>query len=292
MYQIKNEKLTVMIDELGAQLRSVKDAEGTEYLWQGDEAIWADQAPNLFPYIARLTKKQYTFEGKTYHMGSHGFAKDTVFEAEQDGAEHIVFRICDSAETRAQYPFSFGLAIDYKLEDRRLLITYQVENKDDKTMYFGVGGHPGFRVPLEEGLAFEDYYLEFDEAADALQVGMSPDCYVTEKDVPFALDQGVILPLRHNMFDDDAIILTQMSKGVTLKSDQGRKALRVTYPGLNYLGIWHRPFTEAPYVCIEPWSSLPSRKDVIEDLATQPSLLSLAPGKAYTAQIGIEIHEE
>ena len=28
-------------------------------------------------------------------------------------------------------------------------------------MYFGLGGHPGFNVPLEAGLSFEDYCLEF-----------------------------------------------------------------------------------------------------------------------------------
>jgi galactose mutarotase-like enzyme len=152
MYTIKNEELIVIIDELGAQLQSVKSASGTEYLWQADDpVIWADRAPNLFPYIARLTQKQYTFEGKTYHMGSHGFAKDTVFAAEQDGEAHITFRITDSAESRAQYPFAFGLAIDYKLEGSKLLITCTVENKDDKTMYFGIGGHPGFRVPWKRG---------------------------------------------------------------------------------------------------------------------------------------------
>lgn len=292
MITIKNEKLTVLIDELGAQLRSIKSVGGTEYLWQADDpAIWADQAPNLFPYIARLTEKQYTFEGKTYHMGSHGFAKDTVFAVEQDREDHAVFRIADSEESRAQYPFAFGLGIEYTLQGSSLAIRYMVENKDSKTMYFGVGGHPGFRVPLEEGLAFEDYYLEFDDAAEVLQVGMSPDCYVTEKDVPFEMERGVILPLRHTMFDDDAIILTQMSKGVTLKSDKSGKALRVFYPEMRYLGIWHRPFTEAAYVCIEPWSSLPSRKGIIEDLSTQPSLLSLEPGKTYTNEYVIEVQE-
>lgn len=290
MITLKNEKMTVVIDELGAQLQSVKDADGTEYLWQADDpAIWADRAPNLFPYIARLTQKQYTFEGKTYYMGSHGFAKDTVFQAAQDATDHAVFRMTDSEETRAQYPFAFALAIEYTLCGNQLKINCRVENRDSKTMYFGIGGHPGFRVPLEEGVAFEDYYLEFDDAAETLRVGMSPDCYVTEQDTPFEMEGGVQLPLRHDLFDDDAIILTQMSKGVTLKSDKAGKALRVVYPEMRYLGIWHRPFTEAAYVCIEPWSSLPSRKDLIEDLSTQPSLLSLEPGACYTNEYYFEV---
>ena len=46
-----------------------------------------------------------------------------------------------------------------------------------------------------------------------------------------------------------------------------------------YLGIWHMPRTDAPYVCIEPWSSLPSTKNQIAVLEQQPDLLTLAPGK-------------
>ena len=289
MVTVQNEFLTVQIDKMGAELRSIKTADGTEYLWQGDAAIWEDQAPNLFPYIARLTQKQYTYGGNTYHMGSHGFAKNTLFTLEQQREGYARFCITDTAETRAQYPFHFYFAIEYILDENKLSVNYIVKNTDEKTLYFGVGGHPGFRVPLEEGLNFNDYYLEFDTVTDVLQVGMSPDCYVTEQDVPFVMADGKTLPLHHDMFDNDAIILTQMSKGVTLKSAKGTRGLRVAYPKLDYLGIWHRPFTEAPYVCIEPWSSLPSRKDVIEDLTTQPSLRSLEPNALYEATITYEV---
>lgn len=288
-HQIKNEKLTVNISDLGAQLLSVKTADGTEYLWQGDDAIWADHAPNLFPHIARLTTGRYTLEGKTYEMKSHGFAKDTVFAVEQESDTHILFRIGDDERTLAQYPYHFAFSVDYKLMGGKLSITYIVENKDGKTMYFGVGGHPGFNVPLEKGLAFEDYYLEFDCVKDALLVGMSEDCYVQGENVPFPLEDGKRLALKHNCFDHDAIILTEMCRAVTLKSDKNSRAVKLTYPDMGYLGIWHRPFTEAPYVCIEPWTSLPARKDVVEDFATQPTLLSLEAGKIYENEYSIEI---
>ena len=48
------------------------------------------------------------------------------------------------------------------------------------------------------------------------------------------------------------------------------------------LGFWHMPKTDAPYVCLEPWSSLPSRQDVVEDLETQPDLISLPAGEVWT----------
>lgn len=289
LYQLKNEKLTITIEDKGAQLRSIKSADGAEYLWQGDEKIWADQAPNLFPHIARLTTGRYTLEGKTYEMKSHGFAKDTVFEAEQKSDTHLIFRIADSETTYAQYPYHFAFAIDYQLDGGKLNITYIVENKDQKPMYFGVGGHPGFNVPLEAGLAFEDYYLEFDCEKAALLVGMSADCYVEGENLPFPLEEGRRISLKHSCFDHDAIILTEMCRAVTLKSDKNARAVKLCYPDMGYLGIWHRPFTEAPYVCIEPWTSLPARKDVVEDFSTQPTMLSLEAGKVYSNEYSIEI---
>lgn len=288
-YQIKNADMQADILSFGAQLCSLKSADGTEYLWQGDAKYWGDMAPNLFPYIARMTEKSYTVYGKKYEMDIHGFAKDTEFQVEQKAENHIVFSMSDSEETKKQYPFSFLFTIEYRLEENRLQVTYGVKNNDDKTMYFGVGGHPGFQVPLEKGQQFTDYYLEFDTEEAAERVGFSEDCFVTGENQIYPLEAGKRIRLRHDLFDDDAIILTKMSKGITLASDKGEKSIRVTYPDMPYLGLWHMPKTDAPYICIEPWSSLPSRKGVVEDLATQPGLISLEPNTEYKNQFMIEI---
>ena len=288
-YQIQNEKLTVQIDPLGAQLCSIKGVDGTEYLWQGNPKYWSDHALNLFPYIARLTDGKYTLDGNTYEMDIHGFAKNTVFEVEQKSDSHIVFNMENTEETYKQYPYAFRFKISYQLEGNKLFTTYHVENKDDKEMYFGVGGHPGFNVPFEKDTVFEDYYLEFDAAVEAKRVGFSEDCFVTGENEVFSLQEGKCLPLRHDMFDDDAIVLVDMAKGVTLKSQKGTKAIHVTYPDMPYLGLWHKPKTDAPYICIEPWSSLPSRKGIVEDLKTQPSLLSLEADEKCEKQFVIEL---
>lgn len=289
MRTITNDELTIQMEEKGAEFYSIQDKNGHEYLWQGDPEYWTGRAPNLFPYIARLTEGKYTLNGKSYDMDKHGFAKNTVFDVEQVSESKIVFRIHDTDETRKQYPFSFTFSITYELDGNRLLMTYDVKNCSDTTMYFGVGAHPGFRVPIESGLDFDDYYLEFNEAADAKRVGFSEDCFLNGEDVSFALEDGVKLPLHHHLFDDDAIVLMDMAKSVTLKSDKGSRAIRVEYPDMDYLGLWHWPKSDAPYICIEPWSSLPSRKNMIEDFATQPSLLSLGAGEEYKNQIVITI---
>ena len=289
IHTIKNNYLTVQINDIGAELWSIKDQSNTEYLWQGDAAYWGSKAPNLFPYIARLTEGKYQLQGKFYEMGIHGFARGMVFEVEQVSESHIVFTIRDTEETYASYPYKFTFSVIYKLEENQLMITYYVKNKDDKEMYFGVGGHPGFNVPLEEGLAFDDYYLEFNAVKKAKRVEFSEDCFVLEGTHEYPLKEGNKISLAHNMFDDDAIVLTEMAKSVSLLSKKGKKGIRVTYPDMDYLGLWHKPKTDAPYICIEPWSSLPSRKGIIEDLATKPGLIHLDAGLEYENQYIIEV---
>lgn len=288
-YEIKNEYLNVIMNERGAELWSVQDKEKNEYLWQGDEKYWGRRAPNLFPYVGRLTEGMYVLNGKKYKMDIHGFARDMIFEAEQISDQHIVFCLKNTEKTYEQYPCQFLFKISYELKGNKILITYDVENADDKKIYFGVGGHPGFCVPFEENTDFEDYYLEFDTVEDVKQVIFSEDCFPTGEIKKFPLKNDIYLPLRHELFDHDAIVLTDMSKRVTLKSDKSSRAISVCYPEMPYLGLWHKPKTDAPYICIEPWASLPSRKDVVEDFAAQPGLITLEHDKVYRNQISIEI---
>lgn len=289
MREIKNDSLKVCIQEKGASLWSIKDDSGNEYLWQGEPKYWADRAPNLFPYIARLTEGKYRLDGKTYEMDIHGFAKDSEFEVADSTQQEITFRLHDTEETYRQYPYRFVFDISYRLEGKKLFVIFTVKNEDEKVMYFGVGGHPGFRVPMEEGLTFEDYCLEFDTIKEAKRVGFSEDCFVTGEKERFELAEGRVLSLHHDMFDEDAIVLTDMAHSVTLTSEKGKRAIRVSYPDMDFLGLWHMPKTDAPYICIEPWSSLPSRKGIIEDLETQPNLISLEPQCTYVAQFSIEL---
>ena len=279
--------LRIQVDTHGGELRSICDREGTEYLWQGDARYWEGQAPNLFPYVGRLTKKKYRYRGKEYTMGIHGFVQDFELGIAGQRGNSLRLQLSSGRETRRMYPFDFRYGIAYVLEGRRLTVCYEVENTGGEQMYFGIGGHPGFRVPLEEGADFESYYLEFPGACCPLRVGFSADCFVNGQEEEFPLKEGRI-PLRHSLFDQDAVVLKNMDDTVTLKSHRGRRYVKVAYPQMAYLGIWHAPHTEAPYVCIEPWSSLPSRKDVVEDLEKQENLMVLPAGASYKNVWSIE----
>jgi len=288
-YTIRNRCLEVTVSEHGAELRSIRDRQGTEYLWQGDPRYWEDRAPTLFPYVGRLTDGKYRLDGKLYSMTIHGFAALSDFTAVSAGPSALCMELRWSEETLRIYPRRFVFRVRCALRGRTLSVVYEVKNEDDRILYFGLGGHPGFRVPVREGTAFEDYRIRFRRGARPVQVGFSDACFVNGEDAPFPLDGEDGIPLRHSLFDRDAIVLRNMGPFAALELAGGERVLTVRAPKLKYLGIWHRPHTDAPYVCLEPWSSLPSRQGEIAVLEEKKDLKSLAPGESGSYRWSVEI---
>ena len=285
----ENGRIHLRVDTLGAQMMSIQTEDGTEYLWQGDSRYWPDRAPLLFPFIARLTDDSYYYKGKLFHMGIHGFAAQSEFSPVVTERNRLILELNSSELTLRQYPFEFCLRVMFFLENDSVRISCHVENLSREVMPFGIGGHPGFRVPLEKGESFEDYRLEFSEKCQPDRVGFTPQLYLSGHDAVYPLEEGKILPLKHGLFDDDAVVLKNMAREVTLSSSVSGRSVKLSYPGMPYLGIWHAPKTNAPYVCIEPWSSLPSRQDVIEELSCKSDLVQLPPGRSYDTSWTIEI---
>lgn len=287
--EIKNQFLTVSIRRFGAELQSIKDSDDTEYLWQGDPHYWEDRSPNLFPYIGRMIGKKYEYAGVEYPMEIHGIALYRDFEVIEHTNTSVLFGLKSDAESLKQYPWTFDFTISYSLSGKKLIIQFAVTNMDQKTMLFAMGGHPGFNVPLESGKNFEDYHLRFSESSTPDRIIFTPDCFIEDHTVPYEMKDGTIIPLRHDLFDEDAIVLKTNAKSVTLESIQGGKSVTVSYPQMDYIGFWHMPKMDCPYVCIEPWSSLPSSKGDKTVLNTQPDLLQLESGGTYQNQWSIEI---
>lgn len=291
-FTLKNEKLSLTVSSLGAEMRSMQTADGTEYLWQGDTKYWGDRAPNLFPFIGRLTNNTYKYLGKVYPMTIHGFTAAKEFVAVEQTQNRLVLELCSDAALKENYPFDFSLRIGYELKNAQVNITFRVDNQGENTMPFGIGGHPGFNVPLAAGETFEDYEIEFSVPCCPDRVGFSPTVYMNGNDEIYPLREERFIDLRHDLFDEDAIILKNMAREVTLRSRISGRGVQVTFPDLPYLGIWHWPKTDAPYVCIEPWSSLPSRQDVVEEFTCKSDLIHLKPNQSYQTTWSIKTNFE
>lgn len=289
LYTLKNNILTVTLDSCGAVLHSiVKD--GIEYLWQGNSKYWARRDANLFPYVGRLTDGKYLLEGREYPMTIHGFCIGTDFAVTAKTETSIRFTLTDSGKTYAMYPFRFAFHVDYVLQENTIVKTCLVENRDTKEMYFGIGGHPGFNVPLNGEGEFTDWQLVFAESCSPSRIDLDQTNYrLAGTEAPYPLKDGTTIPLYHPLFDLDAVVLKDMARTVTICSPKSPRSVTVSYPDMPFLGLWHAPKTDAPYVCIEPWVSLPSHSAYMEDLAKQEHLIHLPAGDTYRNEMTITI---
>ena len=193
------------------------------------------------------------------------------------------------ASTRQLYDRDWTVDIFYRLCGKTLSVRFQVRNCDTRTMRFGYGIHPGFNVPLNPALRFEDYRLDFHEVSTPKQMELTERYTISGAMHDYALAEGRYLPLQHSLFDHDAIILKDMPHTVTLGSQKDEKKVTVTFPDMPYLGIWHAPETDAPFVCIEPWSSLPSTDSVIDEFETKPDFITVEPEETYMNSWSISI---
>lgn len=167
-------------------------------------------------------------------------------------------------------------------------VTTSVKNTDDKPLPFGVGGHPGFFVPMEEGLSFEDYYIKFENAQDVRECVMSDRVLFTGKTPAYPLD-GNKLTLRHSLFPVDALVLIGTGGKAVIESDKGRRKVTMEYPDMKYMGIWHKPNSDAPYICLEPWSMLPASEAGRDDFETKADMTRLPAGETYENTWTLEI---
>ncbi len=276
LYTLKNDRLTVQVNSRGAELFSAI-GNGCEYVWQGDAKYWTGRAPMMFPICGRCYEGKYTYQGKTYEMGGHGFLIGRELEAEQISDTEVRFTLCANEETKAMYPFDFSLTVVYRLAGNTLTTSYEIKNTGDGILPVTAGGHPGFNIPLDNKGEFTDFYLEFDEECSPDEIVLA-GAYRSGLKRGVALEGGKILRLNHSLFDLEALFMDRMAKSVTLKSDKTDRFVKLCYDDMTYLGVWQPAHTDAPFVCIEPWCGFPAFDGVTDDFATKADMFRLQPG--------------
>ncbi|GKQ42714.1 aldose 1-epimerase [Companilactobacillus sp. RD055328] len=249
---LENEYLTASINLSGAELVSVKDNnDGTEYMWQADPEVWGRHAPVLFPFVGKLKDDQFTYEDKEFHMTQHGFARDMKFEVAEQSGNFVSLVLKSSAETLAKYPFEFEFYINYTLDKRSILVNYQVINPSDKTLYFSVGAHPGFTLPLGEDLKYSDYYFELSPDIERYRIPLD---YSNIKPAEHYSTKENNIPINRELFKDDALIFElEGANTISIKSDKSTRGVDISSDNAEFVGLWSTYPTDGQFVCIEPW---------------------------------------
>ncbi len=280
MVVIASDHLNVSINPQGAELRSIFSKEyQLEYMWGADPKFWGKTSPVLFPIVGQLKDNTYLFEGREYTLPRHGFAREREFIVEHTAANEATFLLVSDDETKKVYPFDFEFRLHYKVKDHTLTVTYDVHNIGRDPMYFSVGGHPAFKVPLAPGLAYSDYYLEFPHMETTYR--MTLENGLIHKPVSF-LNYEKHFPLSHELFYGDAIVLKNLkSTRVFLKSDKDKRLINFNFMGFPYLGIWAAK--DADFVCIEPWHGIADNVNSDKNFAEKEGIKIIEPAERWQA---------
>ena len=292
MHVLKNDLLIINIKQTGAELCAINSVKNDiAFLWHADPNIWGGHSPNLFPVIGSMKDNSYIYEGKVYPMTKHGFARNNkAFSVKNSSETHVAFLLNSNAELFKMYPFQFEFEISYTLKNNILNISHSVRNLDTKTMYFSLGGHPGFTCPLYSDEKYTDYCLEFEksESSKSYLVNMN-NGLIINKTKP-AFNNRNTINLREDLFDNDALIFKDLkSRKVTLKHKNKGAVLSMSFNDFPYLGIWAKP--NAPYVCIEPWLGIADSETTNKKIEDKEGIIALNAGLIFNASYSIEIEK-
>ncbi len=292
-YTLQNDQCRVRINSHGAELASFqrRDLNDLEYVWQADPAQWGRHAPLLFPIVGRLPEDTYLYNGQSYKLPQHGFARDQEFQLIHEEAGQLVFQLMASAASKAVFPFEFDLRVTYELRGTTLTVGWWVRNPAaaPHELLFSIGAHPAFRCPLLPDEVFEDYYFEFDHPVQLqrhlLQGGLRSG---ETQPVPLVND-NTELPLTGELFVDDALVFSHYDfTRLTLRSHKSPRAVRMDFSGFPYLGLWTKS-AQAGFVCIEPWQGVASAAGAPGELADKEGILTLAPSEEFIISYTIEV---
>lgn len=281
--------LKIQTKKSGAELTSIK-YNGKEMLFQGAKVLdsngniyWKRQAPILFPIVGQLKNSQTQIEGEIYEMSQHGFARDMDFEeiSKTENKHHYMLKY--NEETLKKYPYKFELHVIYEIIGDTLTVTYKVKNIDDKTIYFGLGGHPAFNCDYSNG----EYEISFSENEDKIEfLKLKNGLIDTEKAQNILQDNKIYL--KEDTFDNDAVIMKNLksNKVILQNHETNQKMLELDFTGFPYLALWSKK--GAPFVCIEPWQNTADRIDSTQIYKDKENIIELPKDKKFECKYSIK----
>ena len=200
----------------------------------------------------------------------------------------VIFSLSSTPASREKYPFDFELQIGYQLIEDNLQVNYMVENTGPDVLYFSIGAHPAFKVPLVKGTAYEDQYLEFNEMENSGRWPIVAEGLIKNEPVPF-LQHTSILKLTRTLFNEDALVFKDLkSDKISIKSKAHAHGLDFYFGGFPYLGIWAAK--NADFVCIEPWCGIADSVLHDQELVSKEGIVKISKDESWTRSWKIRVY--
>ncbi|BCR36192.1 aldose 1-epimerase family protein [Mariniplasma anaerobium] len=273
---LKNNELTVTIDNLGAEAKSIIK-NNVEYLWQADPLYWKRSSPVLFPIVGRLLDDEYIYNQKKYHMTQHGFARDNEFILISYSETKVLYLLKENASTLKNYPFKFNLYIEYELIENQLIVTWTVQNTNSYDMYFQIGAHPAFNF-------LNGSIVEVNKQTNLYELKGTPNINNIKKNI-----KVTVIPIDDTSFLNDAIIYDNIDE-ITLKDN--KKSITLKTKDFPYLGIWTKVIEgkNSPFICLEPWYGISDFMDHDKQLIHKIGIHKLKVNEIFKTSYTIVIN--
>lgn len=289
MVELKNDSISIQVSEKGAELQSIKDAEGREYLWQADPKYWSRHSPILFPLVCSVNNETYRVDGKEYHLPRHGFARDAEFKLIAKDDRKVTFALESSEETLKVYPYQFVLSVSYVLDQNKIGVIWHVHNSDECEIHFQIGGHPAFNVPGMKSGDSQSGRIRLDNAEPMDALHSYGDGSHDMDEVPFIEAENGLLEFSDNTWRNDSIKVhkSQLHRAELLDTD-GTPAVTVDFR-TPVIAFWSPYGKNAPFVCIEPWYGIGDPRDFTGEFKDKPLMNHLLPGASFMSKYEITI---
>lgn len=182
------------------------------------------------------------------------------------------------------FPFKFELYVTYEIEEDVVITKYNVINKDEHKMIFGIGGHPAYICQYST----EKYKIEFGRKEDKIEFYKLKNGLLVDKKIDnILIDNSIILT--KDIFNEDAIIMKNIKSNiVTLKEiDTQKTILEFNFEGFPYLAIWSK--IGAPFICIEPWQNHADSINSNGNFEEKENILKLDSNKEFSCSYSVKI---
>ena len=245
----------------------------------------------IFPFVARLKNGNYKYNNEIYSMKNHGLVRYNNLYILDQSSSLLILGFDYNEDTLKQYPYKFHFEVSYELIDNELIISYKIQNLDNKIIYYGFGGHPAIKT---SGYEENDKFI-YDNTSLLFKNDIKTKRYVLDEAGYYILgDMKDKLP-KELLLNKDFI-----TKEKTLIYD-AKDINKLTLITNNYsfefniseaeiLTLWTSPGL-GDYICVEPWWGLPDYINPAPELKDKPLIHSLNIGEVETKKYSIKINK-
>jgi galactose mutarotase-like enzyme len=211
-----------------------------------------------------LPDNSYTYDGATYQLKQHGFARESVWQVVGNTDHSLTIALTANASTLANYPFDFRLQFTYTVGANNLLIEQEITNLTDRVMPFSVGFHPYFAMDCKDS-------INLNISAQKLwnNVHKVEETYTGKFDFSLPeIDNALYLDA-----DCRSMTMTSAQGTLTIKFDENYRVFVVwTVQGKNF-------------ICLEPWTGGRNAMN------TGENLIHLPPQTTKSMVVAYEVHQ-